>query len=153
MDAFMEAELKKSKAYETFKEYFSSNKPSFEIDLSDEDTKQHLIEWFYETRQYDLDEYFTGRVILFQLSASARRPVSEDSDKYDVEYTTKFKNFVNIKVAKERVKELEQELFFGNEEVIDILSSAKKEALFKAIAADADKGSIDLWKATTKKTA
>jgi len=140
----MEAEHKKLKDYENFEIYFSSPNPTIEVDFSDEEIKQSLVEWFYETRKYDLEEYFTGRVMLFQLAASARKPVSEDSDKYDMEYATKFKNFSNIKFVRDRVKDLEQELFYGNEDVIDILSSAKKESLFKAIAADQDKGTIDL---------
>jgi len=140
----MEVENKRLKDYENFETYFSTPNPSIEIDFLDEGIRQSLVEWFYDTRKYELEEYFTGRVMLFQLAASARKPVSEDSDKYDMEYATKFKNFSNIKFVRERVKELEKELFFSNEDVIDILSSAKKESLFKAIVADQDKGTIDL---------
>jgi hypothetical protein len=138
----MDQESKKLKVFQNFKEHFEKKETVELIDLSDEEVKRWLIEWFYDTRSYALEEYFTGRIVMNQMAASARKPVEETSDKYDQEWTVKGRNFFSLKEIRGRIEELEMEIFAGNQEAIDVISGAKKEALFRGMSIDQDKGDV-----------
>ena len=142
--ANMDQEQLKLTVYQNFELCFSKKEKIDELDLSLEQTREWLVEWFFDTRNYALEEYFTGRILLGQMAAAARTPVSLSSERSDSEWATKGKNFSSLKEIRERIEKLEEELFGSNKEVVDIISGAKKEALFKATAADTDKGGFDL---------
>ena len=137
----MDQEPLKLKAFQNFEECFADKAKMDQIDLNQKDW---LVEWFYDTRKYGIEEYFTGRILLGQMAAAARMPVDAMSPKFDAEWTTKGNNFLFLKKISERLAELEGSLFQNSKEVIDVVSGARKEALFKATAADADKGGFDL---------
>jgi hypothetical protein len=80
--------------------------------------RDEIREWLFENRAYRLEEYYTGRVLMSQKAESARRPVEEDSDKYDQLFVVKTKNFTELRTIIERVLELETELFGGDEVLI-----------------------------------
>ena len=80
--------------------------------------RDEIREWLFENRAYRIEEYYTGRVLMSQKAESARRPVEEDSDKYDQLFVVKTKNFTELRTIIERVLELENELFGGDEVLI-----------------------------------
>jgi len=80
--------------------------------------RDEIREWLFENRAYRLEEYYTGRVLMSQKAESARKPVDELSDKYDQLFVVKTKNFTELRTIIDRVVELENELFGGDEVLI-----------------------------------
>jgi outer membrane receptor for Fe3+-dicitrate len=99
------------------------------MDVPDVSTKEFsdaLVDYVWKNRSYQMDRYYTGRVLAAQLSASARVPVSEDNEKFDALYKMKADNFVRLGEVVEMVLALEKELFGGIDAAID-LSDAKEK--------------------------
>jgi len=88
--------------------------------------REEVREWLFENRAYRMEEYYTGRVLMSQKAESARKPVDEMSDKYDQLFVVKTKNFTELRTIIDRVLELENELFGGDETLIKLAEAKYK---------------------------
>ena len=139
----MDQEQLKLKAYQNFDFCFAEKGSIDKLEMETDQEKNWLVEWFFDNRNYAMEEYYSARILIGQMAASAREPV-KSLENVDAVWATKFKNFSSLKALRERLEQLEGELFKNNTQVIDVISGAKKEALFKASAADEHKGEMEL---------
>jgi hypothetical protein len=78
-----------------------------------------LRAYLYDTRRYEMEEYFSGRVLYASLGATVREGSLDMGKDREGEYNLKLKNFGAMKDVAKRLRELEQGLFGLDEVAIE----------------------------------